>query len=64
MTGLEPGLKTLRRERDRIRPGDANNIEAERLGALDEDAFEGFPGFHICRMIRADNRFPLVLIML
>jgi hypothetical protein len=42
MTGLEPGLKTLRRERDRIRPGDADGVEAERLGALDEGAFQRF----------------------
>ncbi|MBB3017509.1 hypothetical protein FHR70_000549 [Microvirga lupini] len=43
MTGLEPGLKTLRRERDRIRPGDTDRVEAERLGALDEGALESFP---------------------
>jgi hypothetical protein len=64
MTGLEPGLKSLRRERDRIRPGDADGIEAERLGALDERTLQRLAGSHICRMIRADNRFPLVLIML
>jgi hypothetical protein len=40
MSGLKPGLKTLRRERDRIRPGDANSVEAKRLGALDEGAFQ------------------------
>jgi hypothetical protein len=40
MTGLKPGLKTLRRERDRIRLGDTDNVEAERLGALDESALQ------------------------
>lgn len=43
MTGLKPGLKALRRQRDRIRPGNANDVEAERLGALDEGAFQRFP---------------------
>jgi hypothetical protein len=42
MTGLEPRLKALRRKRDRIRPGDANNVEAERLGALDKSALQRF----------------------
>ena len=64
MAGLEPGLKTLRRERDRIGSGDADDIEAESLGAIDEGSFEPLAVFHLCRMIRADNRFPLVLIML
>ena len=40
MTGLEPGLKALRRERDRIRAGDADGVEAERLGAFDEGSLE------------------------
>lgn len=40
MTSLKPGLQTLRRERDRIRPGDAHGVEAERLGALDEGLLE------------------------
>jgi hypothetical protein len=40
MTGLEPSLKTLRRERDRIRTSDANGVEAESLGTLDEGSFE------------------------
>ncbi len=40
MTGLKPGLQTLRRKRDRVRPGDANGVEAQRPGALDEGAFE------------------------
>lgn len=43
MTGLEPSLKTLRRERDCIRPGDADCVEAQRLGALDKGALERFP---------------------
>jgi hypothetical protein len=40
MAGLEPGLEPLRCERDRIRLGDADRIEAERLGAFDEGAFQ------------------------
>jgi hypothetical protein len=44
MAGLEPSLKTHRRERDRIRSGDANNVEAERLGTLNKSALERFPG--------------------
>jgi hypothetical protein len=40
MPGLKPGLQTLRRERDRVRPGDANGVEAERLGAVDEGALQ------------------------
>jgi hypothetical protein len=40
MPGREPGLKTLRRERDRIRPGNADGIEAERPGTLDEGALQ------------------------
>jgi hypothetical protein len=36
MAGLEPSLEPLRCERDRIRLGDADRIEAERPGALDE----------------------------
>ncbi len=47
MAGLKPGLKTLGRERDRIRPGDANNIEAERLGAINEGSFEPLAVFHL-----------------
>jgi hypothetical protein len=43
MAGFQPGLKTLRRQRDRIRPGDADRVEAERLGTLDEGAFQRFP---------------------
>ncbi|MEE1655585.1 hypothetical protein VB618_05195 [Microvirga sp. CF3062] len=43
MTGLKPGLKALRRERDGIRPSDANGIEAERLGALNKSALQRFP---------------------
>jgi len=40
MTGLDPGLQGLRRQRDRVRPGDADRVEAERPGALDEGAFQ------------------------
>jgi hypothetical protein len=40
MTGLEPGLQTLRRKRDRIRTGDANGVEAESLRTLDEGLLE------------------------
>jgi hypothetical protein len=40
MTGLEPSLEPLRRQWDRVRSGDANRIEAERLGALDEGLLE------------------------
>jgi hypothetical protein len=40
MTGLEPGLKALRRERNRIRPRDVNGVEAECLGARDEGLLE------------------------
>jgi len=40
VAGIQPGLEPLRRERDRIRPGDADRVEAERLGALDEGAFQ------------------------
>lgn len=43
MPGLEPGLKTLRRERDRIRPGDAHGVEAEGPGALDESSLQPIP---------------------
>ncbi len=64
MTRLEPSLETFRRERNRVGPGDANDVEPKRPGTVDEGALESFPGFHLCRMIRADNRFPLVLIML
>jgi hypothetical protein len=40
MAGLEPGPEPLRGERNRVRPGDTNRIEAERLGALDEGLLE------------------------
>ena len=40
MARLEPGLEALGRERDRVGPGDAHDVEAERLGALDEGALE------------------------
>ncbi|WP_343234453.1 hypothetical protein [Microvirga terrestris] len=43
MTGFEPGLQTLRRERDRIRPSDADGVEAQCLGTLDKSALEGLP---------------------
>ena len=42
VTGLEPSLKALGCERDRIRLGDADRVEAERLGALDEGVLESF----------------------
>ncbi|MFC5083428.1 hypothetical protein [Microvirga arabica] len=44
MTGLKPSLQTLRRKRDRVRPGDAHGVEAERPGTLDKGALERFPG--------------------
>jgi hypothetical protein len=40
MTGLKPSLQTLRRERDRIRPGHPHSVETERLGALDKSLLE------------------------
>jgi hypothetical protein len=64
MARFQPSTEPLRRERNSIGPDDANGIEAERPGALHEGPLQGFPVFHRCRMIRANNRFPLVLIML
>ena len=40
MAGLEPGVEPLGSQRDRVRPGDANRIEAERLRPLDECLLE------------------------
>jgi hypothetical protein len=40
MAGLEPGLEPLRRERDCVRLGDADRIEAERLGAFDDSLLQ------------------------
>jgi hypothetical protein len=40
MAGLQPGLEPLRRQRNRIRRGDADRVEAECLGALDESLLE------------------------
>jgi hypothetical protein len=36
----EPGFEPLGRERDRIGPGDADRVEAEGPGPLDEGALE------------------------
>jgi hypothetical protein len=40
MAGLEPGLEPLRCERDCVRSGDADSIEAERLGAFDDSLLQ------------------------
>lgn len=40
MASLKPRLKPFWGERDRIRPGDADAVEAERLGAFDEGALQ------------------------
>jgi hypothetical protein len=40
MARLDPGFQALRRQRDRVGPGDADDLEAERLGARDEGAFQ------------------------
>ena len=64
MARFQPRIEPLRRERNRIGSDNANGVEAERLGALDEGPLQGLAVFDRCRMIRANNRFPLALIML
>jgi hypothetical protein len=41
MAGLQPSLQPFGRQRNGIRPGNANDVEAERLGAFDEGLLEG-----------------------
>jgi hypothetical protein len=64
MTGFEPGLEPLGCERDRVGLGDADRVEAERLGALDEGALERLAVLYRGRRIPASIQSPLVLIML
>jgi len=64
MASRKPGLETFGRKRDRVRLGNADRVEPERLGALDEGALERLSVLYRWCMIRANNRFPLVLIML
>jgi hypothetical protein len=40
MAGLQPGPEPLRRQRDRVRLRNADRVEAERPGALDEGFLE------------------------
>jgi hypothetical protein len=40
MARLDPGLEALGRQWNRVGPGDADDLEAERLGARDEGAFQ------------------------
>lgn len=41
MSRGQPGPEPFGRQRDRIRAGDADDVEAERTGPVDESALEG-----------------------
>ncbi|WP_343058462.1 hypothetical protein [Microvirga mediterraneensis] len=40
MPRIQPGLEPFGGQRDRIGPGDADRVEAERPGPFDEGAFQ------------------------
>jgi hypothetical protein len=43
MAGFEPRVESLRCERDRVRTGDTDRVEAEPLGPLHESTLERLP---------------------
>lgn len=43
MAGFEPGAEPLRRQRDRVGAGDADQVESQRPRPLGEGALERLP---------------------